>query len=54
MPASALEFDLPAMTYRDANAAPPYDMFDFANPDFSVPNLPVVTVDQAALTACTQ
>jgi hypothetical protein len=27
-------------------------MFDFAHPDFSVPNLPDVVVDQAALDAC--
>jgi phospholipase C len=45
-------FNLPAMTRRDANADPAFDMFDFAHPDFSVPTLPVVTVDQAALTAC--
>ena len=45
-------FDLPSMSRRDANAAPAYDMFDFDHPDFSVPALPTVTVDQAALTAC--
>jgi phospholipase C len=46
-------FDLPAMTHRDANAAPAYDMFDFAHPDFTVPTLPTPTVDQTALTGCT-
>ena len=46
------KFNLPAMTRRDANAAPPYDMFDFQHPDFSVPQLPTVTVDQAALAKC--
>ncbi len=30
-------FDLPAMTYRDANAWPMLDMFDFDNPSFSTP-----------------
>jgi phospholipase C len=45
-------FDIPSMSKRDANAAPAYDMFDFDNPDFSVPTLPTVTIDQAALTAC--
>jgi phospholipase C len=45
-------FNIPAMTIRDANTMPPYDMFDFQHPDFSVPNLPAVTVDQAALAAC--
>jgi phospholipase C len=45
-------FDLPAMTIRDANALPPYDMLDFEHPDFSVPALPTVTVDQTALAAC--
>ena len=46
------KFHLPAMTIRDANALPPYDMFDFAHPDFSVPTLPTVTVDQTKLAAC--
>ncbi len=30
-------FGLPAMTARDANATPPMDMFDFANPPFMTP-----------------
>lgn len=30
-------FGLPAMTARDANAAPPMEMFDFANPPFMTP-----------------
>jgi phospholipase C len=46
------KFNLPAMTKRDANALPPYDMFDFNHPDFSIPELPVVSVNQAALWAC--
>jgi phospholipase C len=45
-------FDLPSMTARDANAEPTFDMFDFQHPDFSVPPLPTVTVDPAALTVC--
>jgi phospholipase C len=45
-------FDLPALTARDANADPTSDMFDFAHPDFSVPTLPTVTIDQAKLAAC--
>jgi phospholipase C len=46
------KFDLPAMTGRDANADPFSDVFDFTHPDFSVPDLPVVTIDEAALAAC--
>ncbi len=45
-------FGLPALTHRDANAVPPFDMFDFANPDTSVPSLPTPTVDQTQLAAC--
>jgi phospholipase C len=45
-------FDMPAMTRRDANADPPFDMFDFDHPDESIPDIPIVTVDQAALAAC--
>lgn len=33
----AARFGLPAMTGRDANATPPLDMFDFANPPFMTP-----------------
>jgi phospholipase C len=33
----AARFGLPAMTARDANATPPMDMFDFANPPFMTP-----------------
>ena len=45
-------FGLPSMTRRDANAAGAFDMFDFAHPDVSVPALPIVSIDQAALAAC--
>jgi phospholipase C len=37
-------FDLPALTRRDANAEPPFEMFDFAHPDTSVPMLPDVVI----------
>jgi len=45
-------FHLPALTHRDANAVPPFDMFDFEHPDLSVPTLPMPAVDQAKLSAC--
>jgi len=45
-------FGLPSMNRRDANAAGAFDMFDFAHPDVSVPALPTVSIDQAALAAC--
>ena len=39
-------FDLPALTNRDANAAPLLEMFDFADPPFlTPPKLPAATVD---------
>jgi phospholipase C len=49
-------FGLPALTARDANATPPYDMFDFKNPPFVTP--PTIaahtTVPPAILTQCNQ
>ena len=45
-------FGLPALTHRDANAVPPFDMFDFAHPDTSIPQLPQVTVDQSQVDSC--
>lgn len=45
-------FGLPALTHRDANAVPPFDMFDFAHPDFSIPSLPDAPIDTAATMAC--
>jgi phospholipase C len=45
-------FNLPAMTRRDANAEPPYDLFDFAHPNTTVPELPRVTVEQDRLDEC--
>ena len=48
----ALKHNLPAMTGRDANANPLLDMFDFENPDSSVPSLSDAVIDQAQLQAC--
>ncbi len=45
-------FGLAALTHRDANAEPPFDMFDFAHPDFSIPNLPPAPLDEATKAAC--
>lgn len=49
-------FGLPAMSARDANAAPPLEMFDFQNPPFlTPPNIPQTTkVDPAVLQRCNQ
>jgi phospholipase C len=45
-------FGLPALTRRDANALPPFDMFDFDHPDVSVPALPDATIDPAPQATC--
>ena len=47
-------FGLPALTVRDANALPPYDLFDFDHPDLSVPTLPDSPIDQAQQQTCAQ
>jgi phospholipase C len=48
-------YDLPALTARDANDTPPYDLFDFAKPAFMTPpTLPTAVVDNAQLAACNQ
>jgi phospholipase C len=49
-------FGLPAMTARDANAAPPLEMFDFQNPPFLTPPTisQTTTVDPTILTKCGQ
>jgi phospholipase C len=49
-------FGLPALTARDANAAPPMEMFDFKNPPFMTPPTiaKTTTVPQAILTQCNQ
>ena len=45
-------FNLPAITKRDANAEPPFDMFDFAHPDTSIPTLRDAVIDQDQLQKC--
>jgi phospholipase C len=45
-------FELPALSHRDANAVPPFDMFDFDHPDTSVPALPDAAVDAPQRAAC--
>ena len=45
-------FGLPALTRRDANAEPPFEMFDFTHADLSVPSLPAATIDDAGVTDC--
>jgi phospholipase C len=49
-------FGLPAMTGRDANATPPYEMFDFQNPPFMTPpNITAhTTVPPTILAQCNQ
>jgi phospholipase C len=49
-------FGLPAMTARDANATPPFEMFDFQHAPFMTPpNIPAhTTLDPAILTQCGQ
>jgi phospholipase C len=47
-------FDLPALTHRDANAVPPFDLFDFDHPDPSVPTLPPATIEPTQQAACAQ
>jgi phospholipase C len=41
------KFNLPALTNRDANADSMLDLFDFENPNFSIPNLPSGDPDPA-------
>jgi phospholipase C len=45
-------FDLPALTHRDANAVPPFDMFDFDHPDPTMPALPPATIDEPNRAVC--
>jgi phospholipase C len=49
-------FGLPALTARDANATPPLELFDFANPTHATPPdiTATTTVPQAILTQCGQ
>ncbi len=45
-------FGLKALTARDANAWPLYDMFDFAHPDVSIPSLPAAVIDPVRDAKC--
>ena len=46
-------FDLPALSARDANSQPPFDMFDFTQVAFAAaPELPEAVVDQTELARC--
>jgi phospholipase C len=46
-------FRLPAFTGRDANAEPPFDLFDFSRPQLlNPPALPAPALDQAKLADC--
>ncbi len=45
-------FSLPALTRRDANAEPPFDLFDFSRADLTVPSLPSAAIDSARESAC--
>jgi phospholipase C len=46
-------FDLPALTRRDANDEPPYELFDFEHPAFlSPPSLPDAGVEAGRLAQC--
>jgi len=45
-------FDMPALTRRDANAEPPYDLFDFNHPNLALPQLPDAGVDEGKLSVC--
>jgi phospholipase C len=47
-------FNLPALTARDANADPLFDMFDFSKQDLTVPSLPEAVVDPTELALCKQ
>jgi phospholipase C len=45
-------FDLPAMTARDANADPLFDMFDFSKAETAVPDMPDAGIDPNELAYC--
>jgi phospholipase C len=49
----AARFELPALTHRDANAIPPFDLFDFTRADLSVPTLPTAVIDATQQQTCT-
>lgn len=46
-------FDLPALSARDANAQPPFELFDFESaPDLTIPALPEAVIDPAPIGHC--
>lgn len=45
-------FSLPALTRRDANAEPPFDLFDFSHAELGVQLLPAATPDPDKASAC--
>jgi phospholipase C len=46
-------FDLPALSGRDANEIPPFDLFDFEHPAFMTPpSLPAASIDPTELARC--
>jgi phospholipase C len=45
-------FNIPAMTKRDANATPPFDMFDFSKKDTSIPTLREAVIDPPDAHGC--
>ena len=48
-------FGLKALSRRDANATPPFDLFDFENPTYKEPpKLPEPIVDEAFLEKCAE
>jgi phospholipase C len=47
-------FDLRAMTRRDANAEPLYDLFDFSGADTSIPEIPAAEIDPGERERCQQ
>jgi phospholipase C len=46
------KFNLPAMTRRDANAEPPFDLFDFSHANLDAPALPDAGIDPDKLSEC--
>jgi phospholipase C len=45
-------FNLPALTHRDANAIPPFDMFDFGSANLDAPTLTDATINDAGQAYC--
>jgi hypothetical protein len=53
-PLPELRFGLPALTRREAAAAPALDLFDFSRPAFATPPLPAAPVDPQQAARCRQ